>query len=47
MGRIWSGVNLGEVLECLDVLCMEGKNLSLPFLLPWKITENINIYVDN
>ena len=25
MGRIWPGVNLGEVLECLDVLCMGGK----------------------
>lgn len=33
MGRIWSGVNLGEVLECLDVLCIGGGrgNLSLFF----------------
>lgn len=25
MGRIWPGVNLGEVLEHLDVLCMGEK----------------------
>lgn len=25
MGRIWPGVNLGEVLERLDVLCMGGE----------------------
>lgn len=39
MGRIWPGVNLGEVWECLDVLWMGEKSLSLPFLLPWKIME--------
>ena len=39
MGRIWPGVNLGEVLERLDVLCMGVGNLSLPCLLPWKIME--------
>lgn len=36
MGRIWPGVNLGEVLECLDVLCMGKKSPHFLFFSPGK-----------
>ena len=36
MGRVWPGVNPGEVLECLDVLCIGGKISHFLFFSPGK-----------